>query len=582
MTLLPVLALVVQAEAAMPVPPADTLALLRRAARRAEAAFERLARQRAPLTFSSWGGRCDEIVGRFCLTYDSRALPEPPPEPAEVVHARREAIEALRRAFAYAPDELDVAGPLVRYLVEDERAAEAVSAARAFHALSADTTWGALLLGFALHAANDASAATHWLELGLARLPPRERDRIEDMRWLLADDEVGMYRRLEDEERTRYHDAFWMLADPLYLSPGNERRNEHLARHVWSRILSRTPVVTDMVRWGRDLEQLTVRYGTPRSRMRALGRNPGESSMVERFDPDQLAYTPENLRRRGVPPTPLPGETWPLERPRARSGYAPSAFRRVVPLEHQVSRFPAGRNVLVRVDAAFAFDSVAAGAERVRGGLFLLDSLYRQTHADTAWLDVAGDTATLVFQTLAAPGHYVYSIEALEPASALAARSRYALELEAEPGLAISDIVVALPFAGDSLPRHRNDARLRPRGSLVVSLTDTLGLFAEAYGLARAADGRSRYRVEITRQRADRGSLPAELVAWLGRRIGIGGRDPQPRVAWTAEGVPGGPNPIAIDVALGDASAGLYVLELAITDLVSGERRATRRPLRVR
>lgn len=55
-----------------PAPDADSIETLRDNARRAEAEFERLARRLAPIKFSSMNGtRCDEIVGRFCLRYDS-------------------------------------------------------------------------------------------------------------------------------------------------------------------------------------------------------------------------------------------------------------------------------------------------------------------------------------------------------------------------------------------------------------------------------------------------------------------------------------------------------------------------------
>jgi hypothetical protein len=572
-----------------PPPPADSVNLLRRAARRAEAAFERIARQRAPLTFASYGGRCDEIVGRFCLTYDSRDLPEPAPEAEPVVLARRQAIEALRQAFSYAPESFEVTGPLVRYLVEDERAGEAVSAARAYLALSNDTTWGALLLGFALHAAAEDTAATRWLELGVSRLPERERAHIENVSWLLAHDENREYRRLDDELRRSYHDAYWTLSNPLFLLPGNDRRNEHLARHVWSRILARAPVVVDAVRWGSDLEQLTVRYGTPRSRQRAMGPRPGESTMIERYDAANLPYTPERLQRAGLPTTPEPGEAWELENPRARSGYSSVALRQLQPLDHQLTRFPDGDEVVIRVDAAVVLDTVAAAAHdtvpadarTVRAGLFLLDSLYSFVHGETREYPATGDTIRTHFRAIVAPGRYVYSAEAFEPATRLGARARYAVDAERMDGVRLSDILVSEPFSGDSLPRTREDGQLRPLASLTVDATDTIGIYAEASGLAAGPDGRARYRVEVTRLR-ERGSLPGEVVAWLGRRLGIGGDRTQPRVAWTAEGWPDVINPIAIDLSFPGARSGLYVLELTVADLVSGRRQSTLRPVRVR
>jgi hypothetical protein len=558
-------------------------AALRRDARRAEARFERIARERAPLTIGSWGGNCDEIVGRFCLTYSSESLPAPAPEPALVSHTRREAVEALRRAFAYAPAELDVTGPLVRYLIEDERGAEAASAARAYLALSADSVWGALLLGFALHATGATPEAERWFEVGLAALPEADRARIEDVAWLLSLDEARVYRRLGEAERAAYRQAFWNVADPLYLTPGNERRTEHIARHVWSRILSRTPRVADMERWGRDLEQLTVRYGTPRSRMRALGSRAGESSMVERYDPDQLAWTPEDLRRRGLPPAPLPGESWALDNVRARSGDAPVTIRRIVPLEHQATRFPEpDGSVLLRLDGLAVIDSAAAAADSVRLGMFLLDADYRRTHAQVVTRRHAGDTVAFGLQAPIPAGGGVYSLELFEPDTRFAARARYAVEVPAPlAGPRLSDILVASPF-GSGRPAGRDDPLLRPRGSLITSGDETLGLYVEVTGLRAGRDGTAPLRVELTRHVADRSSLPREIVSWFGRRLGLSSEPAAPRVTWTETADPRAAHVIALDLGLGGARAGLYVIELAVIDVTSGTRVESRRTIRVR
>jgi hypothetical protein len=110
-------------------PAAAEVEAIRKDARNAEATFERLARQLAPLKYSGMDGtRCDEIVGRFCIRYDDADVPEPPAEPDRVVLARRLAIEALRRSFSVTPEQFETAGPLVRYLVEDDRASEASNA----------------------------------------------------------------------------------------------------------------------------------------------------------------------------------------------------------------------------------------------------------------------------------------------------------------------------------------------------------------------------------------------------------------------------------------------------------------------
>ncbi len=86
----------------------------KRAARKAEAEYESRARRLAPATVGSGGGECDEIVGRFCLRFDTGDPRPIPPEVPRVVQARRDAVETLRRAFSAMPGDLRIAGSLVR------------------------------------------------------------------------------------------------------------------------------------------------------------------------------------------------------------------------------------------------------------------------------------------------------------------------------------------------------------------------------------------------------------------------------------------------------------------------------------
>lgn len=564
----------------VPAPSPDSVETLRENARRAEAEFERLARRLAPIKFSSMNGtQCDEIVGRFCLRYDSGEMPEPPPEPPRVTTARQMAIEALRHAFTYHADQFETSGPLVRYLVEDDRAREAVSAARTFDMLSGDTIWGPLLLGFALHAATEDTAAERQYALALDRLPAEERREIENVEWLLSGSDRSLYGDVEGIERERYQAALWTFADPLYLTPGNERRNQHIARHVWSRALERAPVVGGMVRWGRDLEELTVRYGIPSGRTRSPGTAWRQGSLVEHFDPDQLAYVPEDLLTDGPPPTPPPGETWTLENPRNRSGFAPATIRRLRPLGHQVTRIPLGESTTLRVDGVAVLDSAAAAADSVLLGFWVVANGDQFIAERRATAIPERDTVRLAFHAPVSPGTYVYSAEAFEPETRLGKRARYSVEIPAPTGrILLSDPLVAAPFGSGALPAGLTDAALRPRASLVLQPGDTIGLYAEARGVGGRGDGR--YRVVLSMRRADRASLPARVVSWLGRRLGIGSPDTPPRLAWEAT-ADSEPEIIAVDLPLDTDDSGLYLLALEVTDLATGETAETTRLIRL-
>src|SRR5690606_25354879 len=118
-------------------------------ARSDQAQFERLRRNRLP---EAWGGgssRCDERIGRFCLTHGmGRPDYVAPPEHEDVIEARLHLIDGLGRVAELLPGDGWVAGQRVRYLVEARRFDQAVEAARECRA---EPSWCAAIEGFALH-----------------------------------------------------------------------------------------------------------------------------------------------------------------------------------------------------------------------------------------------------------------------------------------------------------------------------------------------------------------------------------------------------------------------------------------------
>jgi hypothetical protein len=563
--------------------PADSLDRLRSQARSAEARFERASWRLAPFTWGGGSGRdCDEIVGRFCLRFESGGSSRPTSEEVgQVIDARRDAIEALRRYFSAAPHSLEAAGPLVRLLILDDRAAEAVSAARTFAALSSDTLWGSLLLGLAQHAAGDAAGAERSLVAALGRMDDRTRRRWADPAWLLDFREQRALRGLAPQQRAEYERRFWIASNPLWLTEANERWIEHMARHAAARLLREAPRGAGAVRWGDDLDQLTVRYGTPASRAQVRGHRAFEAAgFVEYYDTAQRAYSPERWLSDGFPQPPLPGEPPPLYAGRSRSGYALRTVHRVLDLPHQLTRFVAGDDVVLRVDAVLPAPASAGDSTQVRLGLFAYDSAFTRRVQHVATRPWGGDSLRFSLTVRLPASDLIYSVEALDSVAGYAARARYAIPAGLpDEGPIVSDLLVAYPFEDGRLPSRRDDPLLRARPTLELDAGATLGIYAEVYRVAGTEP--EVMRVEVALEPTDRPGLLRQFGRWIGRATGVAAPRTDPRVAWQAAS---GDSvyPLALNLPLDPRRHGRHELVLRVTDLVSGLTTETRRPLLIR
>jgi hypothetical protein len=545
--------LVLVAQTAAALPP-DSVERLRSRARSAEAGYERLARRLAPFTWNAPSGTdCDEIVGRFCLRFGSGYTPPEADEAGRVVDARRDAVEAVRRFFSAAPGDRRAAGPLVRLLIADGRASEAISTAGAYAALSSDTLWSDLLLGLAHHAAgSDDAAARHFTD-ALARMSPEERRAWMDPAWLLDPAERGRVRRLAPGARADYERRFWRLADPFWLTSANEVFNAHAARQVAARLLADVPIVAGMVRWGSDLDELTVRYGTPTSRRQTPGTLTSGPGQVEYWDSTQRAFAPGRLSS-GLRQPPLPGDPSDIYEERARSTYGLPGFGRVFELPHQVSRFLRGDSILIRVDA-----SLEGGRGRMSAGLVVYDSALNTASVVRA---NRSDSSHIVLFAPAVAGPLIYSAEMVLETDSLTigARARYALDaFVPASGPVISDVLLARRFGG-AHPRDLRDPRLRGVAELTVEAGDTIGIYAEVYRAAGAS-----LRADMRLESVGRRSPLRQLGSWIGRTIGITRPAADPRVAWETA-APEGVHVITIDLPLDPGRRGMHELVLRISD----------------
>ena len=550
---------------------ADSLEAFK-AARSAEAEYERAARRLAPLGTSEQGGECDEYVGRFCLYYDSGRDPLPA-EPPEIRQFRERAIDRLETALAFNPARPATAFPLVRLYLENRQPAGAVAVAHRFRAASTDAAAGAMLLTAALHAAARITEAEEAIADWLAAVDSAERRRLGDLRWLLTSQEEKRYRQLTGTGLEAYERRFWRYADALYLTAGNEVRTEHFARHAESRLIEIAPFVFGATSWGTDVAELTIRYGTVKARTRRWPPPIGGTDLqiTEHWDPEQMSYAaPEldtvlRIRAR-------PAVGWPLDTVRSVSGHAPSTFRRMVALEHQANVFQDPDGALhLRVDGIAVRDSAAGDRAPYQQGLFVMDADLAVVAGGPAPAWTRGDSL-LVRSTLPLPraGRF-YSAEVLDGRTRFAARARYPIELPlSDDGLFLSSILIARPFPPGALPTSRA-ANLDPLPSLVLTTGQSFGVYAEVV-LGRPAP--AKVNVELELVSIDGSPALLRAARWLGQRLGIGGRPPPRRLTWTAEIADARPTAIAVTIDPGNVKAGRYLVEMAV---VHGGRRAAAR-----
>ncbi len=550
---------------------------LRSNLKRASAEYERAIRRYAPHRLTGSPSSCDEIVGRFCLTYDVGPQPAPPPEPESIKRVRADAIEVYQRAVRLLPRDSTVSGPLVRYLIEAGRSEDAVQEAEKFRQGAHSEAWSNLLLGLALHHAGRTADAEAAFASAIEQLTAREAKRAADVFYLLHPSERDVFKRLGDEARAKYMLDYWRIADPLYLTPGNETRAEHFARYVYSRLLERAPVAMGSVSWGDDVEELTRRFGVPAARTQSWGSGL-DMQITEHFDPDQLTYAPPRLSKERLSGPPLPGAVWPYDTVARRNGFAPHTVRRMRVLEHQLSRFPG--TTRLRVDARMAMDSLVQPDARVEIGLFVADSLLAPLAAVRDTVVVGNGFADGSLEIELPAGARVYSVEARELATRLAARARYYLPLAPAGQPALSDLVV-LRGATEPAPHRRGDPGFQPFGSLVIEQEQPLALYLEVLGLASDANERARYRIDLEVVPTNEPGAVSRALKGVGRRLGLGSSG-TPKITWTETAeVAGGVVPVLLQVGKLKGKSGLQTLRVSVTDLVSGAHNSAERVIRI-
>ena len=172
-----------------------------RAARSAQARFETFRIDHLPRDRGgSYGGPCDERIGRFCFRFgDDEDDHEwtPPREPPAIGVERTRLVTTLDSLHAASPGDAWIAGQLVRYLAESAKPAEALAGARTCRS---SAWWCDALTGYAWHIAGQYGAADSAFAAALAAMPEAQRCEWTDLSPLL-DQLRAPYRKLGCQER---------------------------------------------------------------------------------------------------------------------------------------------------------------------------------------------------------------------------------------------------------------------------------------------------------------------------------------------------------------------------------------------
>ncbi|MQA88782.1 MAG: hypothetical protein GEU90_00910 [Gemmatimonas sp.] len=525
------------------------------AARRDQASFERFRRNRLPDTWGGGSSRCDERIGRFCLTHGTGQNDwVAPAEDEEIVANRSRLIDGLGQVAERIPGDVWSAGQHVRYLVEARRFDEALAAAER---CAGERWWCAALRGYAFHYLARPIAADTAFDEALAAMDEEQREEWLDLTLILDHRSARVYRRFEEEEQDAFEERFWRLADPSFTRPGNELRSEHFSRHVMNEFQYRAQS-PDGISWGYDLREILIRYGWPAGweRTRSTGMTMGPAPLVSHYNSAPRHFLP--------PPEVLLGESgttadWGEEVPGARTGYSipleDTIAKWFSPLAHQFAVFRRGDSALVVGAYDLPEDSIADGSQ-VTAGLAVLATTDSDVPPVVTTDEEAGLTQALMAEVPAEPS--VMSLEIVVPAEHRMARAEYGIELApAEPGLiSVSDLLL-VRGAEAGLPDSLSTAIETARGSTEVRSGEQVGIFWEIYGL----DAERAPEVGMSLR------LLESRTGWLRRlaeRAGILREVMPVRLRWQ-EPVTSGPfMPRSLDVEIPELNPGSYTLELTV------------------
>lgn len=413
------------------------------------------------------------MVGRFCYWYDETTAPAPE---LAAVTARRAAFTRLLDSLGRrAPEETWILTQRVRYLVEDARPGDALTAARECGA----ATWMCdVLLGFSLHMLGEYASADSVYAVGIGKMLLRDQCAWHDISHLLDTDALQSYKRLacDDPKRREYENRALWYARTLYLMHGNDSRTEMYARRTMAMMLkdAATPHENG---FDDDEREMMMRFGWATSWARGPASDPRDRtgfSIISHEPVPAYRYIPAGFVLNN--PAISDSADWRLQLPPVMGRYAPPYAKIFKPLEHQKAMFRRGDTALVVVayDARSLTDLQNTPVEAALTVSPGESPRQYQTRK-------SGGTTNGVLTVKAPWGPLIMSAEVAAPAKYAVARARYGMSPPYAVGtrVSLSDLLFYKPYG--SFPTNVEDVYPHALPTERVMANQKLGVYWEAY-----------------------------------------------------------------------------------------------------
>jgi hypothetical protein len=499
-----------------------------------------------PRFYSGPADRC-LIVGRFCEWHPNLRDYVVPEEGNEIRRARAELLRDLETASAALPGDDWIIGQRIRYLVETRDTA-AISLARSCRATK---WWCEALLGLALHVKGNFAGADSLFSMALDDMPSLTRCYWGNLSPLLDDDIRGTYRKMTCSQRELVNTRIWWVSDPLYMTPGNERRTEHFSR-VMHTALQKDAKNTFGLSWGGDLAELILRFGwaekwtqQPSPSMYSQvepaitghEREPGFHFFLTQRPPDNLAQIVDSL--------------FDIYQFPPREQYSPGYTRAFVKLDAQVARFRRGDST--RVVAGYDVRTDTIFGRRKFAAMLIAMGDEATTPSRT---ELAESPAKNVLTLMTPWKSQLIGVELLASDSAGAARWRSGFaEIPLDSGrISVSDLLFV--DGSPSLPADLNDAIVRVHGGTKFRRDTRVGLFWELYGTTPAD---SALPISLTITPIDEGMLRRAF-----RALRIAPKATPLNIRWQENGAAGVLSARSLLLDLSLVPAGKYAVKIEV------------------